>query len=247
MWPFTEFWDARTTFMRRTLLNNSSWWILCFPIFFLMSRVLGEFDDVFWCQFSLITQKRLSRIRILRHVTQFYRLLQYRNWSFCITFLWLLVGLSSCLNMSDMSFVVMYTSFLQTCNSDTREDDRIHMTCFCYRIWMEFRTFSLKSFPLYWLFSLRIFVPLRQSPLSSNDTQEKTIGSSFSSLTFVNVTRGNCLMTEKTWISFGTLFMCHPLKTLSHFLLNESLLSFFTDPLSTTSLRTLKFSSSYHL
>ena len=35
--------------------------------------------------------------------------------------------------MSEMTYVARYTTFFQTCNSDTREDARIHMTDF-YRI-----------------------------------------------------------------------------------------------------------------
>ena len=168
-----------------------------FPDFFLMSRVLGEFDDVFWCQFFIVhTEETFSNknletrnpiaIDSFNIVTDpfappfFDFLFDFPPVSTCRTW-----HLSSCTH-----------AFLQTCNSDTREDDRIHMTCFFYRIWMEFRTFSLKSFPLYWLFSLRIFVPLRQFALPSNGTQEKTIGSSFSSLFFVTVIRGCCVMTD---------------------------------------------------
>ena len=42
--------------------------------------------------------------------------------------------------------------------------------------------------------------------------------------------KGNCelCMTEITWVSFGTLSMCLPLKTLFHFPLNVGFLSFLT-------------------
>ena len=72
---------------------------------------------------------------------------------------------------------------------------------------MEFRSFCLKSFHLCCLMFLRIFLPRRQSWPSN--------------LVLV--------MTETTWISFRTLSMCLPLKTLSNFPL------WVTAPLSTTS------------
>ena len=69
--------------------------------------------------------------------------------------------------------------------------------------------------------------------------------SSFLSLTFVTVSRGLCVMTETTWVSFGTLTMCLPLQTLSHLPLNVGFLSFLTlgdcSSLSTTSFRTWSF------
>ena len=67
--------------------------------------------------------------------------------------------------------------------------------------------------------------------------------SSFSSLTTVQISLYLFIMTETTWVSFWTLSMCLPPKTLSHFPLNASFLPFWplvTDPLSTTSSRTLK-------
>ena len=69
-----------------------------------------------------------------------------------------------------------------------------------------------------------VFVPRRQSVL--NGMQEKTIA--FSSLTFATVSGGSDVMTETTRVSFGTLSMCLPLETLSHFPLNAGFLSFWT-------------------
>ena len=52
--------------------------------------------------------------------------------------------------------------------------------------------------------------------------------SSFSSLITATVARSYCVITETAWVSFGTLSMCLPLKTLSHFPLNVGFLSFLT-------------------
>ena len=97
--------------MRRVLLDDTSRWSLSSPDFDLRSSAFVGLDDVFCSHFSRFTFNRFSRIRILRCTFQLYRLLQYSNWSFCFTFLRLLVGLSFCLNTSETSCVVMYTSF----------------------------------------------------------------------------------------------------------------------------------------
>ena len=50
MWSFPEFWCARTTLMRRTLLDNTS-----FPNFDLVPGAFGEIDGVFRSQHSRFT------------------------------------------------------------------------------------------------------------------------------------------------------------------------------------------------
>ena len=49
----SDFRRARTTLMRRTLLDNTSRWTLVFPEFDLVPSAFGEFDGVFCSQFSL--------------------------------------------------------------------------------------------------------------------------------------------------------------------------------------------------
>ena len=44
MWSVSNFWRARTTLMRRTLLDNTSRWTLSFPSFNLVLGALGEFE-----------------------------------------------------------------------------------------------------------------------------------------------------------------------------------------------------------
>ena len=90
-----EFWRARTTLMRRTLLDNTSRWTLSFPSFYLVLGALGEFDGVLWSQFSRFTWNRFVRTRILRYPTQLYGILYYRNWSFRTTFFDFLLGFAS--------------------------------------------------------------------------------------------------------------------------------------------------------
>ena len=52
--------------------------------------------------------------------------------------------------------------------------------------------------------------------------------SSFSSLDFVIVARGHCVMTETTWVSFRTLSNCFPLMAFSHFPLHADFSIFLT-------------------
>ena len=108
---------------------------------------------------------------------------------------------------------------------------------------MEFRSFYLKSFPLCCLIPVEGFCP---SP--SIFAFKLVCGrrrSSFSSLGSATVSRSNCVMTETSWVSFGTVSMCLPLKTLSHFPLNVGFLSFLTlgdwSSFHNIALETLKF------
>ena len=55
MWSFPEYWRAKTSLMRRTLLDNTSRWTLSFPNFDLMPGAFGEFDGVLWSQHSGFT------------------------------------------------------------------------------------------------------------------------------------------------------------------------------------------------
>ena len=64
------------------------------------------------------------------------------------------------------------------------------------------------------LFCLRMGCGRRRSP--------------FSSLAFTLASRGQRVTTETAWVSFGTLSMCFPLKTLSHLPLNVGFVSFLT-------------------
>ena len=117
------------------------------------------------------------------------------------------------------SFLVQ--DFHKTCNSDTREDARIHMTVFFFTEFESAWNFTcLSSFPVYCPIPVRIFAPRRQSVLPSSGLWEKTIV--FLSLTFATVSRDPWIMTESAWVSFRTLSMCLPLKTLSHYALNAS-------------------------
>ena len=76
------------------------------------------------------------------------------------------------------------------------------------------RTFLFVAFVTVSLLCLRVRCKRRRSP--------------FSSLTST-VSRSHCLMTRTTQVSFGTLSMYFPLKTLfSHFPLNVNFLSFLT-------------------
>ena len=86
MWSFLEFWRARTALMRFALLENSSRWN------------------------PRLRRKDFSRTRVLGYTTHLYRLLQHRNWSLKTTCLRLLVGLSFCLNMSEVAFIVINTA-----------------------------------------------------------------------------------------------------------------------------------------
>ena len=114
----------------------------------------------------------------------------------------------------------------QTCSFCHTEDAKFYMTCF-FKFWvgMESRSSYLKSFPLRCLILLMVFVPRRQS-LPSNWMRENMI------ILFVSDQRHcfqrQCVMTETTWGSFGTLSMCRPLKTLLHFPHNVGFVSFST-------------------
>ena len=121
----------------------------------------------------------------------------------------------------------MFSTFFRlVINSHTREDARIYMTDL-YRIWigMEFHSY-LSSFPVYCLIPVGIFVPRRQSVLTSKGCGRRR--SPFSSLAFTLACRGQRVTTETAWVSFGTLSMCFPLKTLSHLPLNVGFVSFLT-------------------
>ena len=230
MWSSLEFRRARTTLMRRTILDNTSRWPRDGPF---LSRIL------IWCpvllenlmvcfdpNFSGSRGIYFSRIRILRCTTQLYRLIHYRNWSFRSTFLRLLVGLSFLPLHVDNDICRQKRNLFQICNSDTREGARIHMTDF-HRIWigMEFHS-CLSSFPFFIAWSLWVCVPRRQSVLPLHGMREKTIAlcvSDFCPCFFWRVGHG-----ETTWVSFGTLSMCLPLKTLLHFPLNAGFVSVMT-------------------
>ena len=67
-------------------------------------------------------------MRIWRHTTQLYRLLQQGNWSFRTTLLRLFAGLLIRLNMSDMAYVCHICILSQTCNFATGEDAKKYMT-----------------------------------------------------------------------------------------------------------------------
>ena len=128
-------------------------------------------------------------------------------------------GLSFCLNMSEMAFVAKYASFFQTYNSDVREDAKTYMTVFFFLQFLCRQIIELLlSEPSSLFFTvglcLRIWCGRRRS--------------SFSSLTFHPVARGYFVMTETARVSVGTLSMCFPLITLSHFHLNVGFLSFLT-------------------
>ena len=92
-----------------------------------------------------------------------------------------------------------------------------------YRIWIGKRNvapFIFRSF-LIRLVPLRIFVPVSLLCLRNGWKRRR---SSFSSLASATASRGHCVMTETTWVSFGTFSMYLPLKTLSHFPLNVGFL-----------------------
>ena len=108
-----------------------------------------------------------SRGRISRYTTQLCRLLQWCNWSFPTTFLWLLAGHLLSLNMSEGTCSSIFASGLKTCIFDTREDSKFTwrvLDNFCYGT--EFRSFCLKSCPLcclmfFWGFSPFVILGLR--------------------------------------------------------------------------------------
>ena len=160
MWSFLEFWRARTTlWWGAHFWDNSSRWTLSYPNFNLVPGAVGEFDGVFWSQSTLFTQNRLSRIRILRYTTQLCRLLQWCNWSFRTTFLWLFAGLFLCLKMLKSAFIAM-------CASGFRPVIQTHgkMPKFTWRILTEFEStwnFALvqRAF-LFTAWSLSRFLPL---------------------------------------------------------------------------------------
>ena len=154
--------------MTRTLLDNTSRWTRSYPNFDLVPGALGEFDGVFRSQFSRFTYNRFSLIKISRYTTHLCRLLQCSNGSFLSIFLRLLVGLSFCLNMSEMTFVAIYTTFFQICSSDTQEDAKTYTTSY-YNFYIDKESdFSCQNFPL-------CRVVLRQSVLPLNGMQEKSI------------------------------------------------------------------------
>ena len=158
--------------------------------------------------------------------TQLYGFFQCRNWSLRKTF-----SSTSC-----WAFILPQHVGNDTCSHknnffrlgiQTREDARIHMTDF-FRIWigMEFHS-SLSSILVCCLIFVRIFVPRRQSVLLLNGMREHTIDRPFLSLIFALVSRGLKVMTETTWISFGSLSMWFPLKTLFFFPLYVGFCFFF--------------------
>ena len=162
-----------------------------------MAGTFGEFDGVFWSGCSFFTWNELSRIKILRRTTQLNRLLQYHNWSFC-TSLRLFAGFFLCFNMSEMACVAMFCRHVhilfQTCNSDTREDATTYMTDFYQNLNRHGISILSNEFSI-----------LLQSVCSHLRMGCKRRRSSFSSLTLSSVSRVLCVMTETTWVSFGTL------------------------------------------
>ena len=135
-----DFGRARTTLVRRTLMDNTSRWTLSFPNFNSVPGAFGKINGVFrW--------NRFSRIRILRCRTNtivqtpsIMQLILSQHLSSTSCWAFLLpqhVGNDICRHIHN---------FFQTCNSDTREDVRIHMTDFtefesAWNIVLVFRVF----------------------------------------------------------------------------------------------------------
>ena len=66
-------------------------------------KLTGWFDP----KFPSFRCTDFSRMRILRHATQWYRLLQWGNWSFPTSYLRLFTGLPISLNVSESTFVAI--------------------------------------------------------------------------------------------------------------------------------------------
>ena len=121
--------------------------------------------------------------------------------------------------MSEIAFVAIFSSW-HTGGCHSLHD-------FFFEIWsgIEFQFHSYpKSFPVYCLIHVRIFIHRRQSVLPSNGMQEKTIVL-FCLWPLPLFPGALWVTTEAAWVSFGTLSMCLPLKTLSHLLLDEGCFS----------------------
>ena len=225
MWSFTEFRRARTTLLRRTLVDYRSRWTLSFPNFFSSQVFEDNFSVRFDPNFPSFRRTDFSRMGIFRHTIQLYRLLQLSNWSFRTTFLWFFAGLLTCLNMSKRTLVAITCILSESYSFDIREDANNYMTDYynCC-IGTKFCACCLKSFHpcclnLWGFFSLSVSLGLRiwcgQGRLSISSVNPATVSS------------GQCMI-ETTRVSFRTFSMCFPLKTLSHFPLNGGFLSFST-------------------
>ena len=91
----------------------------------------GEFDGVFWSQkLKVHVEHIFSDKNLETHNPIVVDSFNIATDPFAPPFFDFFVGLFFCLNMSEMAFVAICTSFFQTCNSDTREDARTHMTEF---------------------------------------------------------------------------------------------------------------------
>ena len=140
-----------------------------------------------------------------------------------LTFHWAFPRASTCLK-NTCSSKFASTVWRLTSSFDTREDAKhLHDRCFC--------NFCKLHGVLQSLSSLLPHVFEDFLTLQSNLGLRIWCGrrrSFFSSLTTFQVSSYQSVMTETTWVSFWTLSMCLPLKTLSHFPLNVGFLSFLT-------------------
>ena len=191
MWSFLEFRLAKTTLMKRTPWDNTSWWTLG-------ARCLGRI----WRR-VLFTYNRFSRIRILH---------QKSNWSFAPPFFDFLLGFpsaSTCRKWHLPPCTHPFSDSIQTHGRMQKFTSRIFTECeSAWNVTLIIWVFLFTAWSLWgFLFAaVSVFRPRMGC---------RRRRSSFSSLTLATVSRGLDVMTETTWVSFGTLSLWLPLKTLS--------------------------------
>ena len=113
------------------LPGHPSRWAFSLPFFFALWDP-GEFDGVLRSQFSFFPKNRLSRMKILRHTTQLYILLQEKqlilSHHHSLTFCWAFLPAQHVWDDISCHFCILF----QTCNFDAREDASNYTTWLFY-------------------------------------------------------------------------------------------------------------------